>query len=105
LAVIRQKKRLGDMLVAAKAITEEQLLKALEEQKKSRDKLGAVLINMGILTETQIRDALHNQTGVEIVDLSAVKIPNEVISLINDSGNLRKTCACPLRLTNMTCRR
>ncbi len=83
------------MLVAAKAITEEQLAKALEQQRTTHEKLGATLINMGILTEIQIRDALHNQTGVEIVDLAAIKIPSEVLNLINDSGNLRKNVCMP----------
>ncbi len=95
MAVLRQKKRLGDILVAARAISEEQLAVALEQQKGSKQKLGSILINTGVLTETQIRDALHNQTGVEIVDLSCVRIQPEIINLINDSGNLKKNVCIP----------
>ncbi len=95
MAVIRQKKRLGDILVAAKVINEDQLQRALEEQKVTHTRLGATLIQMGALTEEQIRDALHSQMGVEIVDLSGIKIPSDVVSRIKESGNLKKHVMMP----------
>ena len=45
------KKRLGEILVEAKKVKEEDLRKALTEQRKCGEKLGSVFIRMGILSE------------------------------------------------------
>lgn len=86
-----RKKRLGDLLVEAKVINQEQLGKALEEQKskKSGKKLGAVLIDLGIVTERQIIEALKTQLKIESVELSGVRIPEEITKL-TDEQLLRK---------------
>ena len=46
--------RLGELLTAAGAITQEQLERGMELQKKSRERLGTVLIKNGIITEAQL---------------------------------------------------
>ena len=52
------KKRLGDLLYQAGLITETDLKKALEEQKKSGKKMGETLINMRVATEFDIATVL-----------------------------------------------
>lgn len=86
-----RKKRLGDLLVEADVISQEQLGKALEEQKsgKSGKKLGSVLIDLGIVTESQIIDALKTQLKIESVELSGIHISEEVTRL-TDEHLLRK---------------
>ncbi len=63
--------RLGDLLIAAGAITEEQLQTALQTQKQSGQRLGDVLIDSGIITQRQLIDALQMQLGVDYIDLTA----------------------------------
>ena len=43
--------RLGDLLVSSGVITNEQLEKALEMQKETKELLGDVLIRAGFITE------------------------------------------------------
>ncbi len=64
-------KRLGDMLVEAKVISQEELDKALAEQKSSGRRLGEVLIESNYTTEEKIMRALEKQLGVKSVDLIA----------------------------------
>lgn len=56
---------LGDILVAQKVITKQQLQTALVEQAKSRTKerLGEVLVRLGIASPDQVREALLRQLG------------------------------------------
>ena len=70
--------RLGELLVAAGAITEEDLRRGMELQKESKDRLGTVLIANGIITEAQMIEALQMQLGIEFVDLSKVSISTDM---------------------------
>ena len=55
-----RKKRLGDLLVDAGVISQDQLVKALQVQKteKQGERLGVVLIDLGFTDEKQIVEAL-----------------------------------------------
>jgi type IV pilus assembly protein PilB len=59
------KKRLGEMLVESKLLTEEQLRQALAEHRKAGLKLGQYLSRQGILSENQIVDMLSRQLKIE----------------------------------------
>ena len=56
-----RKKRLGDLLVDAGVITQDQLAEALRIQKteKTGDRLGEVLIDLNFTNEKQIMKALR----------------------------------------------
>lgn len=92
----RRKKRLGDLLVEVGVISEEQLGNALEMQKgeKKGEKLGSVLIELGFTTEQQIMEALQQQLGIESIDLSSIRIQDEIIKMIDESV-LRKYSLIP----------
>ena len=81
----RRKKRLGDLLVSSGAITEEQLMQALEEQKQTKKKLGEILVDLNFITDIDIAEALHRQLGVDMVRLSEIEIPEDVLHLIKES--------------------
>lgn len=68
-------KRLGDLLIAAGTITQEELDIGLERQKKTKERLGAALISAGIITEAELIEALKLQLGIEYIDLSKTTIP------------------------------
>ncbi len=75
-------RRLGELLIAAGTISEEQLNRALEIQKETKDRLGTVLIENNIITEDQLIESLQMQLGIEYVDLTQVKIPIELASSV-----------------------
>jgi len=59
------KKRLGEMLVDAKLLTEEQLQQALAEQRKAGLKLGQFLSRQGVISESHIVETLSQQLKIE----------------------------------------
>ena len=74
--------RLGDLLVDAGVITEDQLAAALKSQKESKRRLGDELIQTGVITERQLIDALMMQLGIDYVDLSKTEIPPEMAQIL-----------------------
>jgi len=78
----RKKIRLGDLLVEAGSITQEQLMSALEKQKKTGMKLGVTLVDEGIISEDDIALALSQQLGIEIVDLQNINVDKAVTQLV-----------------------
>ncbi len=74
--------RLGELLVKANLITEEQLRRALQEQETSGGKLGTNLVKLGYVTEDDITSFLSKQYGVPSINLSEFEIDQDVISLI-----------------------
>ncbi len=74
--------KLGQMLLKAGAISQEQLEDALGNQKTQGGTLGANLVSMGILTEQQILEYLGKQLNVGVIDLSAEDLNPDVVSII-----------------------
>ena len=89
--------RLGDLLVAAGKINEQQLNDALQLQKQTGQRLGDVLIDSHIITERQLIEALQMQLGVEYIDLSLVSIPVEMVKFVPRTI-AKKNCAVPVKL-------
>ena len=89
--------RLGDLLIAAGAISTVQLQEALAIQKQTGQRLGDVLIDSGIITERQLIEALQMQLGVDFVDLTAVSIPVELAKFV-PRAVARKYCVVPVKL-------
>jgi len=75
-------KRLGDLLLSAGVISEDELEFALSVQSKDKKRLGNVLIDEGIISERQLIEALELQLGVEFVDLSRITLPAELTQII-----------------------
>ncbi|MBR4157987.1 MAG: Flp pilus assembly complex ATPase component TadA [Oscillospiraceae bacterium] len=75
-------KRLGELLIAAGTISEEELERGLALQKGTKDRLGTVLISNGIITENQLIEALQMQLGIEFIDLTKVNIPTELAQVL-----------------------
>ena len=89
--------RLGDLLIAAGVIGQEELQKALSIQKQTRERLGDVLIENGMITEQHLIEALQMQLGVDFVDLTAVSIPLELAKFVPRSI-AGKYCVVPVKL-------
>ena len=63
------KEPLGQKLVRARAITDGQLMKALDEQASSGERLGNVLLQSGLVTEDQLVAAVRQQIEDSVFDL------------------------------------
>lgn len=79
------KKRLGDLLVEAGKITEQQLKTELAKQRILGIKLGELLVQDKILTEDDIMDVLEVQLGIERVYLDMVQIDRGAVKAIPES--------------------
>ena len=77
-----KKIRIGDLLIANKVISQEQLTAALADQKKSGRKLGRVLIENGYLSEDQLLDFLARQLNISNIDLKRYALKPETVRLI-----------------------
>ena len=75
-------RRLGELLIAAGTITEEELNRGLALQKGTKERLGTVLIKNGIITEDNLIEALQMQLGIEFIDLTKVNIPIEMAQAV-----------------------
>ncbi|MGC9314286.1 MAG: type IV-A pilus assembly ATPase PilB [bacterium] len=75
--------RLGEMLIKAGKITEEQLNKALEVQKKSNAKLGQVLLELGYIEDDNVINSfVAKQLNVGTIQLEDLDLSPEVVDLI-----------------------
>ena len=93
---LRRKKRLGDLLLGAGVINQEQLEEALQRQKEAGNgqKLGMTLVDMGIMNDEIIAEALCHQMGLERIHLGGITIEDEVLALV-DERVLRKYMLIP----------
>jgi type IV pilus assembly protein PilB len=76
------KKRLGELLVEAGFISREKLNRALKIQENSGEKLGQVLISLGLISTDILIEFLSKQYGVQGIDLGKELIDENVIGLI-----------------------
>ena len=79
-----QSNRLGEILVKNNLVSQDQLGKALEEQKLSGNqlRLGSILINQKLLSEEDLTAFLSKQYGVPSVNLGDYEIESAVIKII-----------------------
>lgn len=80
-----KKIRIGDLLIAHKVISQEQLNTALADQKKSGHKLGRVLVENGFLSEDQLLTFLSQQLNIPYIDLRRYHYKPETVRLIPEA--------------------
>lgn len=76
------RKRLGEILIVAGVLTQEQLQHALYSQQRWGGPLGKVLVKEGLVSETVLVQALSQQLNIPIVNLRGILIDQEVLDLI-----------------------
>jgi len=93
----RRRRRLGDILVDAGVISEDQLEQALEYQRQQPKKirLGLALVQKGITSEAAIMDALKEQLHIDSVTLTGYEIPSEIIKMVPEAAMLKKYAMIP----------
>ncbi len=86
-----KRKRFGEILVEARVVSQGQLDKALESQKKSGKRLGQVLEEMGVVSERDTAVALARQFGFKTVqNLARYSFPEDLLKLIRSEDALKK---------------
>ncbi len=83
-ATRQRKARFGELLVKAGAISAEQLQQALAQQKKSGQKLGRVLQEIGAISENDLHRFLARHLGIDYVDLSLANLNTDTIFLLKE---------------------
>lgn len=77
-----KRKFIGEILSDMGLITLEQLQSALDEQVKTGEKFGNILLKKGILTEQQLMETLEFTLGIPQVQLSKMDIDPEAVKLL-----------------------
>ncbi len=78
----RKKLRLGELLVQQGLITTDQLSIALAEQRHNNIPIGRLLVRLGFVTESAIRDIMARTIGQESIDLAQVVADPEALKLV-----------------------
>ncbi|BES65344.1 ATPase, T2SS/T4P/T4SS family [Gottschalkiaceae bacterium SANA] len=76
------KLRLGDLLIENGIITDDQLKDALSTQKRNGGKLGETLQDLGFVTENEIINTLVYQQGIDYINLDKYKFDLEVVYFV-----------------------
>jgi type IV pilus assembly protein PilB len=93
--------KLGDLLLKAKLITQDQLEAALKLQREEGGKLGEALVRVGAVSESNITETLSQQFGVPSIDLTSFAIDPNVIKIV--PGEVaRKYGVLPVNKTGAT---
>lgn len=76
------RKKIGEILVGAGVLDDMRLRAALAEQQRWGGPIGRILVEMRLVEEAVLVDALSRQLSVPAVDLDSLDIPNDVLVLI-----------------------
>ncbi len=76
---------LGQILLEEKVINEQELNQALENQKISKKRLGAVIIELGFVEEVDIMKALARRLKVDFLENPLFSIDLETVRLVPES--------------------
>jgi type IV pilus assembly protein PilB len=77
-----QGRPIGRVLVKMGKVNREQVIEALDFQKRKGGALGRILIDLGYVKETDLNIALAAQKGYELINLEGRVIPKEAIDAV-----------------------
>ena len=85
MAIVKQKIRIGELLVSSGALTQERLNLAVERQKQTGQRLGQVIIELGFLTTEQFLSYLSQQLQIPFIDLRRYNFDVSLIHRLRES--------------------
>ena len=111
----KKRRKLGEILYKAGLVKKQPLIEAIRTSRLNNERLGKVLLDLGLVNEDDLTKAVAKQFGLKYIDLDAVTIPPDVIKLIPedivkrhnvlplsmDNGRLRLIISDPLNLDAM----
>src|SRR5438105_9644437 len=77
-----QGRPIGRVLTKMGKVTREQVVEALDFQKRKGGALGRILIDLGYIKDTDLNFALAAQRGYELVNLEYKQIPHTTIAAV-----------------------
>lgn len=77
-----KRKFLGERLLEAGLITQDQLDLGLREQKRTNERIGEILINLGFVTQELISSVLASEAGVSFILLDTYLIEPSAIAVV-----------------------
>ncbi len=77
-------KKIGEVLVQMGLVSQEQVFNALVQSKQQKIPLGTVLVNQGIVSLNDLKQALTKQQGYETVTAEQLNVTDEVLSMLPD---------------------
>src|SRR4051812_33335180 len=89
---------LGDLLLALKAVTAQQLQVALEHQRRQGGTLGHVVVELGFCSEATVTRALSLQARLPVVDLSRIEPQTAALDRV-DRAVMHQYRVLPLRVS------
>src|SRR5438874_7095801 len=93
--------RIGDLLVREGMITQEQLAKALQEQKQNGTRVGYNLVKLGFIQENELTKMLGRQYRMPAVDLSRFEVDPKIAKMI-PADLAQKNLVIPLKRDGRT---
>ena len=99
MVIVRKQIMLGDKLLNEGLITPQQLEKALEEQKKIKEKLGETLIKLGYVSHDDLLPILANHIGVQCLRIDYAELEDKLAELLPEDF-LRKNIVYPIKKEN-----
>lgn len=87
--------RIGDLLVAAKLVTAEQVQEALVAQRETGRRLGEELVAKGFVTEFQLTQILSNQLSIPWVSLQRIEFTRELLNMV-PAEVANRLCVIPI---------
>ena len=81
----RKKIRIGDLLVEAGAITEEELQEALAYQKENGGRIGNVIMELGFISQELLITVLTTQMGIDYIELKACKLDEDLLKQVPEN--------------------
>jgi type II secretory ATPase GspE/PulE/Tfp pilus assembly ATPase PilB-like protein len=76
------KRHIGQILIDQGILTEDQLRIALHEQTKSHVPVGRLLVQLGFVSEATLRDALSEKLGMQSVDLAHIIVDPTALKML-----------------------
>lgn len=77
-----EKKSLGEFLVAQGVVTKEQLQRALDEQKKTGERLEQAIVRLQLASEELVLQNLADYFSLPFIDLNTYQIDEKVVKLL-----------------------
>ncbi len=77
-----QKKKIGELLIEKGMITQEQLVEALTQCKKTNTPIGSMLVSLGFINVDQLKEVLSFQQGYTSVTAAQLNISESTIKLL-----------------------
>jgi len=94
-----RKKYLGEILIANNLVTKEQLKDALTEQQETKEKLGAILLKRGYVTEDVLLRSLAESFRIPMMRLEGLKIDDNLSKILPEKM-AKKFMAMPVSVTD-----